>query len=369
MDLADLLLETLRFRQAPPTTLNESWAAVSTAGLARLIAYEDCALWLSRRLRQIGAVTARDPEFSRWLERRARDEAARNLLVDAETEKIARFLEAEGVPSVFIKGAARRATTDRYPWADARRSNDVDVLVPASRVRHAWDRLRSAGYELVTDPNLTPPDHYHPPPLFDRSHVAVELHSSTSNEVPADEAWRRANDGALNVVRSGLTLRVPSATELLWHGITHGLQQVNPYRLRFFFDVAVVMASGADVSWDVIATRLASPEVAEQRNARAWLGTAVWLANPAVPAPDLTEGVAPFDLRRALRWRRAVLRRRPADSRFGEKLLTESVRIETGHGPTPPPHAPMYALLRYDLAVRAARTTYRAWRAADALVT
>ena len=364
MDVAELLLDTLRFDQPNAVSLRERWASASkTRGLARLVAYEDCALWLSRRLKQIGCGPLLDATFLEWLNRRARDELARNLLVDAQTTKVVQALHAAGAPCVLLKGAARRATATLYPWADARRSNDVDVLVPASRVDDLWTGLRESGYELVTNPELTPAGHYHPPPLWDKSHVAVELHTSTSAEVPANEAWRRATTGGRDVMRDGVEMRVPSATELFWHGITHGLQQIEAFRLRYFLDVAVIWASGAEIDWEVIVARFASPEIADQRRARAWLAAAAWLA--ARPAPPALSTPYPYNVGRALRWRLAVLGRLEASSRLGRTLLEESTRIETGLGPTPAaPQAPPHARARHWLATGAARVIYRGWRAA-----
>ena len=98
------------------------------------------------------------------------------MLVDAEAEGLLRYLSARGVPYVLIKGTARRAAAGRYPFADARATRDVDVLLPAACVPEVWSALRRDGWPFATDPAATPPDHYHPPPLLGPHRVGVELH-------------------------------------------------------------------------------------------------------------------------------------------------------------------------------------------------
>src|SRR5262245_50168522 len=194
-----------------------------------------------RRLRQRNACP--DPSWSNWLEATARREIAQHLLVDAQVEAVARLLTAAGVAFVLIKGSARRAAAAVYPFADARSTLDVDVLIPAARARGACDLLRASGYEFATPAEATPPGHYHERPLWDRSRVAVEVHTSTSRAVTPAVAWRRATMGGCEARRDGLRLPIPSATELLWHGLTHALGLgAAGFRLRFFLDAAVVLA-------------------------------------------------------------------------------------------------------------------------------
>ncbi len=56
MHPAELLAHTLRLGGGlGPEPLAARWREVPTTGLARLVDFEGCALWLERRLRQIGA--------------------------------------------------------------------------------------------------------------------------------------------------------------------------------------------------------------------------------------------------------------------------------------------------------------------------
>jgi hypothetical protein len=358
-----LLLETLRLRGGPePAQLRAAWATGAMRGLARLAAFEGCALWLYRRLKQSNVAPAVAPAFAAWLERYARAAAAQNMRVDAQTEAILRLLNAEGIPHVLLKGAARRAAAHLFPYADARTTKDVDVLVPAAQAQPAWDQLRALSYDYAMRPQDTPAGHYHLPPLCDRARVAVELHTSTSGAVSPDEAWRRASSTAAEVRHNGITLRVPSPTELLWHAITHAGQHQAAFRLRFFQDAAVILASGAELDWQEIQARLDSPEIADRRATAGWLGAAAWLGGARLPE-GIVRGAVPFDLFRAVRWRLAVLRRLRLKARIGEELLEEGTR-ELGWGLTAAIAGKSVALWGLRRAAAAAgRGTDSLWRA------
>ncbi len=362
---AELLLETLRFHGGlEPQRLTAAWAAVKTKGLPRLVEFEGCALWLERRLQQLGAGDLLEPGFRTWLARRARDTAARNLLIDAQVDAVLRVLHSAGVPHVLLKGAARRAVADVLPFADARATVDVDVLVPAALAQQAWDRLRRSGYELAKHPRAIRPGHFHLPPLWDRARVAVELHTSTSPLVSPDEDWRRATTGGCEVERDGLRLRVPSATELVWHGLTHSLRnRSDAFRLRFLLDGAAIWASGAAVDWPEIGRRLDSDEIADRRSATAWLRAVAWLTGAVWPFA-ITGDLAQLDLALALRWRFAVLRMLRPNKPWTTLVVGEGTRSDLGLGLTP--GEPQFSVSRrslHRLGAAAGRAAYSLWQA------
>jgi hypothetical protein len=363
-----LLLETLRLHPAArshetATRLAPAWARGNTRGLPRLVAYEACGLWLSRRLHELGIVP--EPEFLHALKRSALDDTARNMLVDAEADAVQRFLTGEGVPHVLLKGTARRAAASRYPYADARATSDVDILLPEASARPAWERLCERGYVPVLAPGKGLGTTHHLLPVWGPSRVAIELHTSMMRGLTPDESWRRATADATTITHAGRQVLVPSATELLWHGMAHGVSHgENAYRLRYFLDVAVICASGVPIDWQLVGERLDAGEIREPRRARAWLGAAAWLGGSHVPA-DISDGVAPFDLERMLRWRLAVLGRFGLRTRVAEKLVTEGTRSEIGLGLTPAaPEVSALVQTRHTLAAAMARGVYHVWRQA-----
>ena len=369
MDTAALLVETLRFRGArTPEQLRGAWASASVRGLERLVVFEQCALWLCQRLRQCLALSVVSPSFADRLARAARKDAAQNLRVDEETENTLRVLGEAGIPYVLLKGAARHAAAALHPYANARATRDVDVLVPANEADRAWGALRAAGYDRVypdSEPNRSS---HHLPPLWTVRRVAVEIHISTSRFLPPQEAWGRALGGARLVRWGGLNVRVPSPTELFWHSLTHAAQEhvlhEGGFRLRYFQDAAVILAAADEIEWEEVARRLGSAEVKDRPTAARWLGAAAALAGVVLPRGILGEAT-PFDLERSLRWRLGVLRWVGPWPRLADQFLAEEVRAELGQ-PLTPVAVGASALVRgrHGTAARAARVCYRLWRAA-----
>jgi hypothetical protein len=377
-EAADLLLETLRLQSNVDVAgLRWRWAALSPNGLAALMNYESCVLWLQRRVQELDLLDRVPGSFGQWLYERACHLAARNLLVDAQRNELVRILNEWRVPHVLLKGAALRLVTHLYPYADARRTTDVDVLLPGEVARPTWLRLQTAGFVAAPDPEGRYTNHFHLPPLRNGKAVTVELHTSTSRLLPPACAWSLFEGKAQTVKCSGGLTQVPGATELLWHAITHTpLPHPHAFRIRFLQDAAVVWAAAADIDWPEIARRLTGTELLNCTLARRWLSTAAWLtgfANTdavlgALPAPNLS---------RTLSWRLNVLRpgrgggvrdARPvwgshAISRTRRLLIDEGTRAEFRLPPTRPRNAtPLDRLGRWT-AARAARACYWCWRA------
>ena len=310
MNSADVLLATLRLGGAPsPDQLRDAWPRADLRAVRRLVEFEGCALWTYRRLRQLDVLAALDADFAGWLSDEGRDAAARNLLIDAEADAVARTLDRLGIPGVFMKGTARRLVADRYPLADARRTSDVDVLVSRQRAWDLWYELRRQGYERTNLTKPPRPEHHHLPALMNDRRVGVEIHTTHARGIDPGVSWQRHFANGATVVRSGVTFRVPSATELLWTATAHALLIPD---LAFFLvrllDTALVWASGDAIDWDEVARRLDAKEIVDGGAAAAWLGAARVLAGQELPAA-LVGRVTPYDLSRELRLRFAVLRR------------------------------------------------------------
>ena len=310
MNSADVLLATLRLGGAPsPDQLRDAWPRADLRALRRLVEFEGCALWTYRRLRQLDVLAALDADFAAWLSDEGRDAAARNLLIDAEADAVARTLDRLGIPGVFMKGTARRLVADRYPLADARRTSDVDVLVPQRRAWDLWYELRRQGYERTNLTKPPRPEHHHLPALMNDRRVGVEIHTTHARGIDPGVSWRRHFTNGAIVMRSGVAFRVPSATELLWTATAHALLIPDlAFLLVRLLDTALVWASGAAIDWDEVARRLDAKEIVDGGAAAAWLGAAQVLAGQELPAA-LVGRVTPYDLSRELRLRFAVLRR------------------------------------------------------------
>lgn len=367
--LLDLLCLGKRLPSDPRHDVAQQWRALSRApGLPALVAYEGAELWLYRQLHAQRLESA--PGFDERLRLAAHRDSIRGIRIDDEAVAVLGTLRDAGVPCVLIKGQARRAAVSIYPWADARTSSDVDLLVPADRAAHAWDLLIAAGYTPAVDPSRSYAGHFHLTPVWSGRGVAVELHTSTSPEVPAAEAWRRALDQADALTWSGVEVIVPSATELLWHGMAHALLDgPAALRLRSLLVGAIILASGRPIDWDRIHRRVHAGEVREGDTGfplnpevqHAWLAVAARLAGTELPPLPGMGHSLPMDA--LLRWRHRVL-----GARLGraarERLLDEAARSELRLPLMPSaPTVAAWKRARRFVSTATARACYRGWRA------
>ena len=378
VDVVELLLETLRLPEDADTTeLRRRWSAATLSGVTGLVEYEGCVLLLYQRLKELRVLDAVPAPFAQWLSRRAHRLAAHNLVVDAQRDELVQLLNELRVPHVLLKGAARRLLAAGSARLAARTTTDVDVLVPEDAARPTWVRLQTAGFLSAPAPESTYDRHFHLPPLRRTRAVAVELHTSTSYSLPAEVAWQRIGGSARSVLCNGGPTQVPAATELLWHAITHvPLPSPDAFRFRYFQDIALVDDVAADVDWNEIAARFASPELPHKRHARRWLGTALRLTGLRDMA-DRLGALPPIDLSRALKWRLAIFRRleppthdvgrhvwgpQPV-SRLRRLLIEEATCSELRLPHTTPAGTTGTQRAARRVAAAAARLCYHSWRA------
>ncbi|HSE51414.1 MAG TPA: nucleotidyltransferase family protein, partial [Gemmatimonadales bacterium] len=124
------------------------------------MAYEGAGIWLFRRLKALRILETLPAEFREQLKAQAFAAAIRGLRVEEEALATLRLLGAAGVPVVLIKGVARRALAPEFPYLDARITNDVDLLLPADRIREGYDLLVAQGYEQTDPDDVDRRDHH-----------------------------------------------------------------------------------------------------------------------------------------------------------------------------------------------------------------
>jgi hypothetical protein len=323
-----VLVETLRPRpRIPEERLAAAWRTLRPAPLQGLIRLERCTLWLYRRIRALGIEPAVPPELFGPLREQATQLAARNLLVDAQALELSRWLKARGTPHFFLKGIALRASAAQLPYADARSTTDVDVLVPEELAQELWETMQREGYSVVRDPSGNRTVH-HLFPLWNANKISVEIHTSISPPIAARDIWERTRAHGHDVSWQAASIPVPSATDLLWHSVSHAVRDgALAWHLRYFQDPAVILASGVPIEWDEVAKRLAVGAPAERERAARWLGTASWLAGVALPEP-IASKAPPCDLLGLLAWRHWVLSHSTGRPRVQETLLEEASRAE-----------------------------------------
>lgn len=359
------MLATLRLG-AGDADADALWRGVDVTGVAELAAYERSAIWLYRRLRAGRGFDALPEALRAPLRQAAMAEAVLRLRVESEAAAVLPLLGDAGIPVVLIKGIARCALAERYPYLDARPTSDVDLLVPGSRLAAAVETLSRAGYT----PGRGSSDHHHAPGMH-RNGVWVELHSSTSRHVSADVAWSRMAGSSDTVPWTGTEVQVPGVTELVWSALAHALEdEVEGFRLGRFLEVSALMAHHAEIDWPTVSNRLETAEgsaavpagVSGGAVARRWLGCASELLATEQRAPS--GSIEPFPLAQLLEWRLALLRRRRWLGRAGtERLLEEGGRAMIGL-PLQPALAgtPWYPRARRRAAGFGGRVAFATWR-------
>ena len=367
--LLDLLCLDKEFPGGNAREAASQWRSASDApDLLRLLEYEGAELWLYRRLKAMGFTSA--PAFDQSLREAAHHGTILTLRIDDTAASVLTAFRDAAIPCVLIKGQARRAAASIYPWADARTSSDVDLLLPAELARPAWDLLMGSGYSHASEPTHSWAGLQHLPPVWNERRVAVEIHTTSSPHVTATEAWERATNRADQLEWMGLPVTVPSATELLWHGLSHALFNGHAAaRLRYLLVGAAVLAAKREIDWDCIRRRIESGEVRDFETGcgvrsdiqYAWLAAAATLAGEQLPAPMRGHRAIPIDL--LLQWRRLILGstiRRAARERLLEEAALFELRLPT---PPSPNYQAAWKRGRHTLLSAAARACYQGWRA------
>jgi len=365
-----VLIDTLRLGAEADADLAARWRRVDFRSLTELIAYEGAAIWLVRRLRAGGILDALPPGIGDRLRQQSIEDTALRMEVEVEAAAALTLLNRAGVPVILIKGIARCALAARYPFLDARRTTDVDLLVPIEQIQDANLSLRADGYVPVPPKPGPARRHHHLPPLH-KGRITIELHDSVSTRVPPHVAWQRANDGSELVQWAGLTVQLPSATELAWNAVAHAMEDdVGGFRLYRFLELAALVSGGAPIDWPTLAARSATTEVfdadAGVRDQRHvvfnWIAAALELVPPARRVIGLE--LPRFGVAELLEWRLAVLRGRSRLGRaFADRLLAEGARSMIGMPLEPsPPTASRWGRIRRGMAANVSRAVLQGWR-------
>jgi hypothetical protein len=195
---------------------------------------------------------ARSRRLTLWRQGRERLELAASIMAT---------LRQAGVDAVLLKGAALIA---RYYEPGVRGVGDVDLQVPRHQIRAALEALTQAGW--IAEGRLPVAriesqmrvrhawQFYKPGPQVEPAGAEAD------EEEMCDVHWhpvvrcyspRLAElflEGAETVTAGSHTLRIPCATDLLFHAAAHGLQWSWTSPLRWIPDAWFVLRSGA-VDW------------------------------------------------------------------------------------------------------------------------
>lgn len=161
-------------------------------------------------------------------------------------------LEAAGVPTMVLKGAALSVLHYRDPGA--RPMEDADVLVPMERAAEAIAVLRESGWS----PQSRQPERLigvrHAEPLEDEEGLSIDLHWTALSQPSRDEALWAASVPAQ--VGGAPTRALRPADQLLhvclhgaaWEGAARASAQAVSH-VRWVADAVTVLRSEPDLDW------------------------------------------------------------------------------------------------------------------------
>jgi hypothetical protein len=165
-------------------------------------------------------------------------------------------LHAAGLTPLVHKGAA---LLGRYPAPGLRPMDDVDLVVPADRLRDAISVLEGAGWARAGHSDEVPDPGYDVPMVHPRTGgLPIELHydlqrpSQRTSEVDASRLW---SERVPATVCGQTVWGVAPELELLALA-THAAKPFHAFnRLIWATDLAVVIGA-ASIDWDTVARRV-----------------------------------------------------------------------------------------------------------------
>ncbi|MCA1634730.1 MAG: nucleotidyltransferase family protein [Acidobacteria bacterium] len=221
-----------------------------------------------------------------------RDNAARNLYLTGELERIITLFKASGVAVLPYKGPALAAAA--YGNISLRRFVDLDILISKADVPLAKELLLSRG--LLPAPPLSPAQErillraqHNLPFSRDGGRLLVELHWEIAAKQFAPASFGRSFGGELETVKL-LHLEVESLSpeDLLLSLCVHGTKHLWE-RLAWICDIAELIRSRPNLDWPRLSER------ASRLRAGRMLNLGLRLAHDLLDAPlpdEVERGVA-----------------------------------------------------------------------------
>jgi hypothetical protein len=181
----------------------------------------------------------------------------RNRSILEEVGFAARLLNEAGIKPVLLKGLAYLAN-GTYPDQAARYLVDADLLIPASEMKRAVQKLVRNGFEMdKRDPFGS--FRHHQPQLQRPGRVPLELHhqlglGKCDAVLPPQDVLALATSYSL----AGTSVRIPCPNHLMTHLVLHS-QMLHPYNeriwppLRAIVDLlALERRFGGELDWKAV---------------------------------------------------------------------------------------------------------------------
>ncbi|MEM7293825.1 MAG: nucleotidyltransferase family protein [Pseudomonadota bacterium] len=257
--------------------------------VAEVAAYHTVSQALHPRLQQCGLHHLAPEELQEHWHDLAHNSAMRNAALRAQVVELAKKLNSISVTPMLIKGSAH-LFLQTYDNEGDRLSNDLDILVPASRIDEAWDELLELGYRQDDSREDFFESHHHYPPLLrEGDFAAVELHHEllareVGDLISTRDAWSWSIPLELpgQATACVLPLEVRMLHSLVHIEIVDRGYELGSIELRQLHEVAqVVSTQGAEIDWDKLIDAADSRDIGS--HLRANLYAAKKLMNVDIP--------------------------------------------------------------------------------------
>jgi Uncharacterised nucleotidyltransferase len=174
----------------------------------------------------------------------------RNQLLFSDGAVLVGALEAAGVPTMLLRGAAMSVAyrTD----AGLRPMNDLDVFVRAPEFDRARQLAEAEGWRPVAESEPLERREAAVAVRNDQGRV-VRLHWQPSRNMSLpDRAWEPLWLRAVDVTFNRTTTRAPSPADHVVHACVDGARANSGSSLRWITDVTVLLDAVPDLDWDTV---------------------------------------------------------------------------------------------------------------------
>ncbi len=160
-----------------------------------------------------------------------------------------RTLNEKGIRFIALKGLAMNLAV--YSCLSLRPMEDIDFLVPKSRIADVIDLLKEMGYQTYPPTTVLPFyfDYHHSIGFINQDRHIIDVHATISDECCSDGDAHPFHQLYETIEYLEIPFRVPQKTELLFHTIIHGMRWNPTLPLRWAADASAILDSSA-IDWE-----------------------------------------------------------------------------------------------------------------------
>lgn len=181
----------------------------------------------------------------------------RNSLLIGRLAGLIRTLEAEGIPTLVLKGVP--LSLGYYKNTALRPMSDADLLVPTARAREVLPIVRAAGWAPRNERDTWPPRFTASRSFAGPLGLDLDLHWHVLHESLGDADDAAFWEAAQPIEVGGVASRMLCPADQLLHIVAHGFRRNTVPPVRWLADATFVIRETPDFDW---------PRVVSQARAR-----------------------------------------------------------------------------------------------------